>query len=406
MKKLCSLFLITLVCISCGKKSAELKPGNWRGVLEIDNGHEIPFLVEYKAENIMIFKNAEEQIEVTDIQLKEDSITIVMPVYGSVFKGVFSKDSIYGDYIQPDLDRVIPFKMKHGSIHRFKISGAPTQVITGAWETLFSPKDPSETYIAKGIFDQIGNKVTGTFRTLTGDYRYLEGVMEKDSLKLSTFDGAHAFLFKALVNDSVMSGMFYSGNHFKEPFTATRNEQYELPKADSLTFLKEGVERLAFTFPTPKGAEVSLTDDRFKDKVVIVQIMGTWCPNCLDESRYLSTFYEENKKNDIEVVGLAFENAKTKEKAMNAIVNFKEAAAVSYPILLAQHGTTDKSKASQKLPMLKELISYPTTIIIDKTGKVRKIYTGFNGPATGEEFDRFKKEFSTVVNSLANSSAK
>ncbi|MFT5678977.1 MAG: hypothetical protein ACI9FY_001525, partial [Patiriisocius sp.] len=126
---------------------------------------------------------------------------------------------------------------------RFDIARAPISTISGNWETVFSPNTVADRYIAKGIFNQIGNKVTGTFRTTTGDYRYLDGVVEEDSLKLSTFDGAHAFLFKAAISDSVMNGMFYSGNHWKEYFTAKRNENYELPSADNLTFLKEGYEK-------------------------------------------------------------------------------------------------------------------------------------------------------------------
>ncbi|CAN0606627.1 unnamed protein product, partial [Ectocarpus sp. 12 AP-2014] len=166
------------------------------------------------------------------------------------------------------------------------------------------------------------HKVTGTFRTTTGDYRFLDGVMDGDSLKLSAFDGAHAFLFTAKVTDSSMNGVFYSGNHFKEPFVATRNDDFELPDPDSLTFLNEGYDKLAFTFPDSNGDKVSLSDDRFHNKVVIVQLMGTWCPNCLDETKFLVEYMAENK--DIEVIGLAFESAKTEDKAFKGIQRLKD----------------------------------------------------------------------------------
>ena len=52
---------------------------------------------------------------------------------------------------------------------------------------------------------------------------------------------------------------------------------------------------------------------------------------------------------------------------------------IPYPILLAQYGSTDKETFLEKIPMLENIISYPTTIIIDKTGKVNSIHTGFNG---------------------------
>lgn len=371
MKKLLCICILIVFC-SCGKDNPTPKEGRWRAVLNLDNDKEIPFLLDYSSDNKITILNGEETIEVKDITLKGDSIIIDMPVFESVFKGVYSTDSIYGDYIKPSLNQKIPFKMIQGRAERFAVSSAPTQNISGSWETVFSPDSSKDLYIAKGIFDQIGHKVTGTFRTTTGDYRYLEGSIEKDSLRLSTFDGAHAFMFEALVTDSTMTGMFYSGNNWKEPFTAVRNENYELPKADSLTFIKEGFEKLEFSFKNTKGEIVSLADEQFKNKVVIVQIMGTWCPNCVDESRYFAKFYEENKLKNLAFVSLAFEHTKTEDKAMASINKFKEALNIPYPILLAQYGTSDKKKANKKLPMLNHILSYPTTIFIGKDGKVRK----------------------------------
>jgi thiol-disulfide isomerase/thioredoxin len=145
---------------------------------------------------------------------------------------------------------------------------------------------------------------------------------------------------------------------------------------------------------------VSLDDEQFKNKVVVVQIMGTWCPNCLDESKYYSEYYKNNKNKDIEFIALAFEYAKTKEKAFNSIGRLKDRVGIEYPILLAQHGSSDKAKAQEKLPMLNHVLSYPTSIFIDKEGKVRKIHTGFNGPATGEKYIEFKKEFEGFIDEL------
>jgi len=399
MKKISFLLIIVLI-VSCSKETKTPKVGEWRAVLHLDDSKGIPFLFDYTDDNTIIMLNGEEEIEVTDVTFKNDSIIIAHPVFEGVFKGIFTEDSIYGDFIKPSLDRVVPFKMKQGRAERFDVKSAPKAIVTGNWETVFSPNKPPDRYIAKGIFEQTGHKVTGTFRTTTGDYRYLEGAVEGDTLRLSTFDGAHAFLFEAKVEDSVMNGTFYSGNHFKEPFTAKRNEKYSLPKADSLTFLKPGYEKIAFSFPNTKGEMVSLEDDRFKNKVVLVQIMGTWCPNCLDETKFYKEYMKNHKDDPIEIVSLAFEYAPTEEKAMAAINKFKKAVEVPYPILLAQHGTSDKKKANQKLPMLNHVLSYPTTIFIDKKGAVRRIHTGFNGPATGDEYTNYVKEFKVFLDQL------
>ena len=398
--KIIGWLLIVLMIIACDRDPKFPKSGSWRAELELDKGRVIPFNFEYQDGNTMIIQNADERIEVNNITLKGDSIIIEHPVFEGVFKGIYTEDSIYGTFIKPSLDRVVPFTMRQGRAERFDVAEAPNAVVTGIWETVFSPNSEADRYIAKGIFEQKGHRVTGTFRTTTGDYRYLDGSVEGDSLRLSTFDGAHAFLFEAKVTDSVMEGLFYSGNHWKEPFTAKRNEEFELPAADSLTFLKEGYDKVKFSFPNTDGEMVTLEDERFQDKVVLIQIMGTWCPNCLDETKYYTQYYKDNSEEPFEIVSLAFEYAPTKEKAMAAINKFKKAVEVPYPVLLAQFGTSSKTKANEKLPMLNHVLSYPTTIFIDKNGTVRRIHTGFNGPATGEKYDEFVKEFEAFMKKL------
>ena len=172
------------------------------------------------------------------------------------------EDNLIGRFVKPSLNRIMDFQAEKNS-SRFNSSIGPESNISGNWETAFSPDSEDDKYIAKGIFNQKGNMVTGTFRTTTGDYRYLEGELNGNELKLSTFDGAHAFLFTAEVTDSTMAGTFYSGNHWKEPFMAKRNDAFELPDANQLTFLKEGYDSVSFSFPDEKGNKVSFTDKRF-----------------------------------------------------------------------------------------------------------------------------------------------
>ena len=394
--------LVVILMVSCKKeiKDQKLKAGTYRAVLEVQDNEALPFIFEVKSPTELQIFNAEEVIDVDEIEYRNDSIFIKAPVFEGYIAATFEGDNLKGSFIKESLERVVPFKAEYGNTNRFPYAEKPSRSVAGNWEVVFSKGIADDEYIAKGIFEQEGNKVSGTFRTTTGDYRYLEGVISGDDMELSTFDGAHAFLFTAKVSDSTMEGTFYSGNHWKEPFVAKRNANYELPSANDLTFLKEGYDSLEFSFPDANGNIVSLSDDRFKNKVVIVQIMGTWCPNCLDESKYYTKFYEANKDNDFEIVALAFEYAKTETKAFSSIYRLRERLDISYPILLAQYGTSDKAKAQEKLPMLNHVLSYPTSIFIDKTGKVRKIHTGFNGPATGEKYVAFKNEFEAFVGLL------
>jgi thiol-disulfide isomerase/thioredoxin len=396
------LFLLVVVCFSCNiDLSKKMQHGVWRAQMQVEDNKQLPFNFEVTSDSTLKMFNADEVILVNDITYHNDSVFIKMPVFEGHIDAKITDSSLVGHFIKDDLNRVVPFEAKFNDKERFKINDTNPKVdVSGNWETVFSPGTKADAYIAKGVFKQKGSKVTGTFRTETGDYRYLEGVMDGDQLKLSTFDGSHAFLFTATVTDSTINGTFYSGNHWREPFVAKRNDSFELPNADNLTFLKEGYDKIKFTFPDASGHMVPLSDKRFKDKVVVVQIMGTWCPNCLDETKFYSEFYKNNKDKDVEFVALAFEYAQTEAAAFKRIHKMIEDVGVEYPVLLAQYGTSDKMKAEEKLPMLNHILSYPTSIIIDKTGKVRKIHTGFDGPATGRNYIEFKDSFTSFINEL------
>ena len=396
-----------LVLLLLGCKPEEItqypKEGPWQARLEVKDNQVLPFNFELNKnddESLRIkILNGEETIVVDEITVQGDSILIKAPVFEGYISAKLTNESMQGVFVIESLERVVPFEAVFGIEERFSNVNSNTADVTGIWETEFSP-GTDDSYMGKGIFSQKNGIISGTFRTTTGDYRFLEGVMDKDSLKISAFDGAHAFLFQAKVTDSIMKGVFYSGNHFKEPFVAVRNEYYELPSPDSLTFLKEGYEKFDFSFPNLEGKEVSLSDPDFQNKVVIVQLMGSWCPNCLDESKFLVDYLENNTNKDLAIIALAFEQAKTKERAVQSIQRLKDRIGISYPILLAQYGSYNKEKAQQKLPMLNHVLSYPTTIFVDKKGEVRKIHTGFNGPATGDKYEEFKVEFDSFLKEL------
>ena len=167
---------------------------------------------------------------------------------------------------------------------------------------------------------------------------------------------------------------------------------------DSITKLKSGDEKIDFTFRDENHKNVSLSDERFKNKPVIVQIMGTWCPNCLDETKFLAQWYFRNKNMNVAVVALDYEKIPDTAHAYRNIRRLKEQYGIEYPILFA--GSSDKKEASKTLPMLNRVYAYPTLIFLDKNKKVVNIHTGFSGPATGEAYTEFIRKFISMVNQL------
>lgn len=393
------LIMLFLTIFSCQENEVKtLEIGTYRGSLIAQDNQLVPFIFEVTSETTLKIFNAEEVIEVDEIEYKNDSIFIKLPYFETVIAAKLDGNNFQGQWIEEDRDRSVAIYTEYDIKRRFVDSQSSNIDVSGVWEMEFN--DYGNIYPAKAVLSQNENIITGTIRTPTGDYRYLEGIVSADTLMISTFDGAHAFLFKAHVTDSSMVGNFYSGNHSTETFVGKPNPNFELPDEYTLTFINEGYDTFNFSFPDLKGNLVSLSDDQFKDKVVLVQLMGSYCPNCLDETKFYSKYYEENKDRGLEIVALAFENAKTEDKAIKGVTKMKERVGLNYEILLAQIGTNDKGKAQEKMPMLNKVVSYPTTIYLDRTGKVRKIHTGFNGPATGEKYKNFEAEFEAFLNTL------
>jgi peroxiredoxin len=404
---LCLFFCVAFCLSSCVKPTSKLVPGIWRGALVAESGVEIPFnfeVVDSLEKTIIYILNSTEKFKVDEITLFDDSIHIKMPLFDSEFKGILKGGKINGVWIKhlADTDEVLNFYAKSNSKWRFKEKAAEARFnIEGKWKTTFISEDGVDTTNAIGEFVQNKSKVTGTFLTPTGDYRFLEGMIEGNTLALSTFDGSHAFLFTAKINkDSTMTeGKFYSGFSYLENFTAKRDEFIELTDAYSLTYLKDGADQIKFTFPNLKGEAISLSDEKFKNKVVIVQMLGSWCPNCMDETAFLSKYYQKNKSRGLEIIGLAYERSKDFEKNKKNIGRLVNRFNVEYDIL-ATGFTNDKAEAAKSLPMLNKVIAFPTMIVIDKKGTVREIHTGFSGPGTGKYYINFVNQFDNMMNKL------
>ncbi|MBD1393607.1 peroxiredoxin family protein [Mucilaginibacter glaciei] len=382
----------------------KLQTGIWRGALKTTAGQEIPFNFEVtgagKQELAII--NSTEHYKVPAVTGKGDSVFIKMPLFDSEFRLKQSGNTLTGQFIKHLGEKDVPmaFTATAATPYRFfKDAEKPKYNVSGRWSAVIGEGDGRDTTV--GEFKQTGAKVTGTFLTTTGDYRFLEGTVSGDDLYLSCFDGGHAFLFTAKVADdnTLTDGKFFSGATGKDVWAAVRNENAKLPDAYSLTALKPGYKKLDFSFKDINGKPVSLTDARFKNKVVIVQILGSWCPNCMDETAYLVNYYKKYHAKGVEVIGLAYERTTDFAKSQKTLAQLKSRFNVQYPLLITGF-TNNKLETAKSLPALTKVVGFPTTIIIDKTGDVRKIHTGFSGPGTGTHYTEFISEFEKLTDDL------
>jgi thiol-disulfide isomerase/thioredoxin len=405
MKRLFFIVFLSVCSISAcqnldaRKQSAtQLKVGSWRGVLSAQNV-EIPFIFNVEESGTIVLLNAEERIPLQDFQISGDSITIPMYIFDATIKARILDDKLQGIYVKNYLDDyVLGFEAEYGKDKRFlNVLESERTPFTGKWEVDFM--EEQDTTKAIGVFEEFEDGLKGTFVTMTGDYRYLEGVVDGDTMRLSSFDGTHIYLFEAVLdaNDNLI-GKFWSGKSWRQNWMAVRNPAFELPDPYALTFMKEGFQKFEIKFPNSSGDLVELSDPRYQDKVVVVQILGTWCPNCMDETRFYVDWIEKNPDKDVEFIGLAFERKADSAYAFGRIEQMKDKLEVPYEVLLA--GTTNPESRSQALPMLSRIISFPTSIILDKDHKVREIHTGFTGPGTGAYFNNFAERFNLLMEKL------
>ncbi len=384
----------------------KLQTGIWRGVLKTSAGNDMPFNFEVKdtaGTPQLAIINGDERLKVTDIKINGDSVFIHMPLFDSEFKLKFFGDSLKGQWIKHlgVRDTQMDFTAAPNTAWRFfKDPEKSGFNVGGRWAAVFGEGDSKEELV--GEFKQTGQRVTGTFLSISGDYRFLEGTVSGNQLYLSCFDGGHAYLFTATITDAntLTVGLYYAGYSGLDKWSALRDANAKLPDAYSLTALKPGYNKIAFTFKYINGHDVSLSDARFKNKVVIVQILGSWCPNCMDETNFLvNNYYPKYHTKGVEIIGLAYERTTDFANSQRTLKQLKTHFNIPYPLLITGF-TPSKGDPEKSLPMLADFKGFPTTIIIDKKGDVRKIHTGFSGPGTGEYYTQFIDEFEKLTDDL------
>ena len=398
MKKtsILTLFIAGILSLSCGEKNS-LTTGIWRAVLLTDNSVEIPFNFDLKisgADTLIYIITGDDRYEVKDIRMAGDSMFINMPLFSSGFALLLENGELSGNFIRSTY--TMPVRMVPKDADRFKVDVGNSAPAAGRWLITIDSRGGGREII--GEFEERSGMVTGSFLTPTGDYRFFEGTVDSENrLMLSSFDGSFIRLFTADINgDRLDNVKIYSGNRSLEEGSGVRKPDAELPDAYAVTGLKKGYTTLGFSFPNLRGEPVSLKDERFKNRVVVVQISGSWCPNCLDESRFLVEMYNKYASG-MDVVCLSFERTTDFEEAKKEVTNLVNTVGITYDVLITGHNTSGVQNA---LPELDNFRSFPTTIIVDKRGAVRQIHSGFSGPGTGVHYRNFVREFEEFIGKL------
>ena len=385
--------------------------GRWRFTLESPGGA-LPFFVELQADGGALV-DAHERLPFSSVEATADTLRLSIDNYDSTLELHPDDANIGGLKGQwrrrsPGVNsytEMVVSAVKSAEGLRFVTGGAPLQELDGRWRLTFAEEDGSsytgvaELHTVK-TFGQ--PTIEGTITTDTGDYRFLEGVMTEDALQLSVFDGAHAFLFGAkLVDGQLTEGHFWSRDTYHATFVGDRvkgDEAGGLADPYEIVSMTSDDRRFRFDFPRLGGGRLAHDDARFGGKVVVAEIFGTWCPNCNDQAPLMSEWYAKYREQGLEMVGIAYEFTGDEAEDMDMLGRYAKRYGVKYPLVLG--GTSGKKGASESLPDLTKVAAYPTTLFIGRDGTVRKIYSGFSGPATGAAYDELKQGHEKLIEKL------
>ena len=410
MKQSILFFIYLLAFVDDGAQVTQQLNNFWRAVIEREDGKKVPFLLEQKQEQgkpVLYVINGPERIRITNVKMAGDSLFISMPAFESSFRlQKLANGDLQGNYIKGTAGATQYWPMYAYAKEKGRFSSATVNAknnISGRWDVSITRANGTIRK-AVALFAQQGNNITGSFLTPAADYRYLAGIVTGDSLELSAFDGDNIHLFEAKIDHANMisGGVFYNGYTGKETWVAKKNDSIALPTTEDPTRLREVSTKLNFAFRDLEGKSVSINDEKYTNKVVIIQLMGSWCANCLDETKFLADYYERNRSKGIEIIALAYELTTDTVRSKKSVTKFKKLFDVKYPLLITGVAAGDEKKTEKTLPQLTEIKSFPTTIFMDKKGYVREIHTNFYGPASGEYYIESKNKFYETVDRLLN----
>ncbi|MHC5112008.1 MAG: TlpA disulfide reductase family protein [Planctomycetota bacterium] len=397
------------VTYASGAEASNLA-GGWRCWLD-SKGGELPFeMVLTKDGETWSAKivNGSERIAVPRVAISGHEFLLDIDHYDSQIKATISEsgERMNGEWRKTGrggTESRMGFHALHGYHPRFPgaIQGPTPDVedrpyIEGRWDVVFSSSE--ESAIGLFGFDDRGSMV-GTFMTPTGDYRFLAGSYFGDgSIKLSCFDGGHAFLFHAKLNaDGTIAGDFWSRDTWHETWTGRKNPKAKLPDAFGLT-RGTSVPLDQVAFKDVWGENRKLDDPEFAGKVRIIEVFGTWCPNCHDAATYLASLDRRWRTRGVSILGVAFELTDDFDRSVKQVNKFAQRHEATYPILIG--GYADREKSDKLFPLIDKIRSYPTFIFMDENGKIAGVYTGFSGPATGEAYYRLREQHESLIEGM------
>lgn len=386
--------LLMAVLLACDS-SPKLASGVWRGVFWVDEeAVPINFEIATIGQKTAFIALAGERRDTFQLAfVGTDSLHISPQTFEyKLFAKLEPGGRLSGEFrnLAPgNTSRKLRFEAEPGKSYRFVEPGsenAPVADLSGKWSLTIAGREGA-TANRVAVFSQEKNDLDGIVLAVTGDTRELQGNVNGNEFWLSGFSGIGVTLVQGRIEDGgKLVGKIGFGDRALH-FTGVRNDSAALADAYSLTYLKPGFEKLEVRLPNLDGDTVSLADDKYKGKVVVLDILGSWCPNCIDQLEFLNPWYEQNKHRGVEVIGVSFEVKDDLDFARKMMDRIIKKYHIRYDILFG--GKPESENVQSKFQALDSFLAFPTTIVIGRDGSVKAIHAGFSGKGTGRFYEEF-----------------
>jgi len=396
--------MIIMVASVAFAVSGDSIEGRWEASITI-NGTVIPFRLDLSGEGNNLtgtLFNGDQKQSTTSARFENGTIQLNFDHYLTKIVATLKNGQFEGK-VEGRFDREryltsVPFQAKRYAAGNISSANVPS--IDGLWEIPY--QSPKGEKAWRFIVKQSGAEVSAAILRVDGDTGALTGTFKDGKFVLSHFDGQRPLVLEVTPTKEGTLEILPSGaSTNKGKLTAYRPKEARakgLPEPANFTThttIKDPEKPFKFSFPDINGKLVSNTDEKFKGKVVIAVITGTWCPNCHDEAQYLVQLYAKYRDKGLEIVALDFEEPEQQDELSRARAFIKKYG-VEYTYLIAGAPI----EMWEKVPQAVNLNTWPATFFVGRDGRVKSIHAGFAAPASGEFHRQLKEEFTTTIERL------
>jgi thiol-disulfide isomerase/thioredoxin len=400
------LVLISIVLtLSACQQASPPQEAMWKGTLELPGQKQLPFTMVLDLKEPAptgYFLNASEQTPIPEVYVHGDSLTFVFSEYGAAMRAVWKSGKLTGEFVRYRKDTVankfeaVPLTSTGQSLSAHQNTEVP---LVGKFQAYFK-QDGRIDSTSQAIFWSHADSVYGTILEPSGDIGLMAGKQSGNSALLSRFTGWQGQMMELTRVQNSWSGTLFYRIPPPAPFSLEpRAALLEEIPADKRPVHKNPRQPFKFAGTTVMGDTLTNLSPQFRGKVLILDIMGTWCHNCMDEAPLLQKLYSEFGNQGLEIVGLSFELSDDPATARRNLLLFEERYGITFPVLFC--GTTTPANVEVKVKsQLTNFPGYPTTLFVDRNGVAQTIHGGFHGPGTGEYYQAEINRYYDLVRSL------